>query len=578
MKRSFATRLACVLVLLLTAGRAVASSVAPTLLYEGRLLNTLGAPVTSAVVFRFSFWKSADWGAGDASAGSINTGAGNYGQWQETQTITPNADGLFRVDLGAVNALPQLDASVQKYLQVEVKNDGAPDTSFVLLDPTGDAGADADDRKLVNSMAYAQNAQSLDGHVVGTASGNVLILGADGRISPAQMGTGTTSQNFTINTGDTAGDTTLTFGTSLGDETITYSAGNDWFAFSDDVRIEGDADVAGNVDAGGDVQAQGNVIINGDNDAADAVLTFGNDLGAQSLVYSSTNDRFEFSTDVHIAGNLTVEGTINGVDVTALGAEGALKVTDDGGLNIAISEGTYRLGGELTHFVAVTGVAMHANAINYVFFGSGGLTVQNDTFPTDEAFIPLARVTTNGSDITSIDDWRVAQSDDRESDDVVKITPEYDKSSYQGDGADNVGRLSLSQDNINKRNYYQWTTTEATLQDYDIFVHYQLPKDFVGWDDTGTPAFSVQYRSTSASTADNELSITVYDTNGAPVSLVGGGTHLASTSWTSADLGFADGSTWTAGNEIMIKLTVSAKNSQQMHLGSIQLHYRKLQP
>ena len=125
------------------------------------------------------------------------------------QTITPSSNGIISAQLGNGTALPTLDANVHKYLQVEVKSVGQPDTSYTLLDPTSDSGADDNDRKAMASVAYAQNAESVGSRTIGSASGNILILGPNGRITDERMGTGTTSQTFTINSGDVAGDTSL---------------------------------------------------------------------------------------------------------------------------------------------------------------------------------------------------------------------------------------------------------------------------------------------------------------------------------------------------------------------------------
>lgn len=474
---------AILLTLLLMASAAHAATVPDTLSYEGRLLHSAGDPVTTAIVLRFSFWKSADWTSGDASGGTLNTAATNYGGWYETQSLTPNANGNFQVQMGSSTALPTLDFTQHKYLQVEVKNAGDPDTPYVLLDPTGDDGADAVDRKTIAAVAYAKNAEIVGGRALGTASGNVLVIGSGGKISTAQMGNGTTAQTFTINADNASGDATLTFGNALLPATLKYSQQNSRFEFSDDVLVRGNLTVGsgGTITASGSIATEGGLTINKDNAATDATLTFGSSVGTKTLKYSASSQQFEFNNTVSVTGDLTVTGRINGVDIT------------------------------------------------------------------------------------------------QEHDVLAVLTPEFDKAVYKGDGADNVGQLTTTQDNATLRNHYLWTSSRPTLQDYDVLVRFLLPQDFVRWNaDGGNKPLEFTYRSTTASASDNALDVSVYDTNGAAVSLSGGATGLASASWATKQIDFTGAPAWTAGQEVLLKFHVSAKNANQMHLGSVELRYTAL--
>ncbi len=486
-----------------------ASTVPDTLFYEGRMLDSAGSPLTSAFILRFSLWKSADWVAGDVSAGAVNTGAANYGGWFEVQTVTPNSNGVFHAELGSSTALPTMDFSQHKYLQVEAKAVGEPDTSYTLLDPTSDGGADTNDRKTIGSVPYAKNAESVGNRTIGTASGNLVLLGPGGKVKASQAGSGTTAQNFRINT---------------------------------------------------------------DNADADAILTFGSSLGAKTLQYSSSRRQFEFNDNVSIAGDLTVSGRINGVSLSAIGSS-PLSVTSSGGLSVSITSGNYRIGNAMVTYAGSNTVAVLPSVTNYIFFGSGGLTVRTASFPADESFIPLAAVVTSATNVTGVTDKRVLQTDTRQHDTVKILTPEFEKAIYKGDGSNNVGILSLSQDASTKQSYYLWTSSRSTLQDYDVFVHVLLPADFVGWK---SGSLRLTYRSLSASAAENALDLSVYDTSGAVVSVSGTATGLASTSWATTTINFVGSPTWTAGQEFVLKFHLSAKNASEIHLGSLELHSTEL--
>jgi hypothetical protein len=294
----------------------------------------------------------------------------------------------------------------------------------------------------------------------------------------------------------------------------------------------------------------------------------------KQLTYDGTNGRFNFSDDVRIDGNLTVTGLINGVDVTALSPaqNTQLRVSSGAGLTVNVAGGGYRLNGSTTSYNGITGVSVQNNATNYVFFGSGGLAVSTIGFPSDESAIRVAQVVTSGGAITSVSDKRVLQTDDRERTIEEFFNAGFEGAVYQGDGITNIGQLSMSHDAANLRNFYLWTSSKTTLQDYDVILRVPLSSDFTGWVDN---PLRVAYRSTSANATDNRLDFTVFDTSGNAVTLSGSTTSLKSTTWATTQVEFASGATWTAGQEFVIKFKLSAKDAYQMHLGGFKLQYKE---
>jgi hypothetical protein len=494
---------------------AFAEQTVPALrVYKGRLLNAGGSPITTPHNVRFSYWKSADFVTTDLTGtGAINTSAPNFVLWQEVHTVTPDATGYFSLYLGSITQLPNLQnipasTLLSFFLQVEVKAAASLDTSYELLDVNSSNASI--DRSQVVSVPFARNADLLDLHDVGTGSGSIPVLGSGGTLWKAAIPGGTNGDFFTIDADDSAATSlALQFGTSL----------------------------------------------------------------AKTLAFDISTNRFVFNDSLEIQGDLTVSGLINGVDITNLqSATGALKVASGGGLHVRVSAGSYRLASTTVNFVGSGSVNVPANTTSYVFFGSGGLTVNVAGFPSDESYIPLAEVTTNAGSVTRVVDRRALQSDDREQQIVQTFNPEFEKASYQGDGADNVGQMTIGHDNISLKNFYLWTTTRPTLQDYDIILRVPLSEDFVRWQTTsGSYAMTIGYRSTSIDPLNNKLDIQVYDTNGVPVTVSGTSTSLTSASWTTAQLNFGGNPTWTPGQDFLIKLHLSAKDAFQMHVGGITL-------
>lgn len=482
--------------------------------YNGHLLDSSGNAVTTAVSIRFSYWKSADYQTGDVDgAGAINTGASNYAGWSEVHTVTPNANGYFSVRLGSGTALPtmsgfSLSDLVSLHLQVEVKPSASANTAYELLDPNSNA---AIDRSPVLSVPFALNSDLLDQRDTGTGSGNIAVLQTGGVYPTSVIPGGTNQPRF---------------------------------------------------------------VIDADSGTSSGALLFGGSL-SEYLRFNPTTDRFEFSDDLYIGGNLTVNGLINGVDITSLtggSSSGTLYVSSGGGLNVNVTGGTYRLDGRSTTFAGQTGVAVTANTTNYVFIGSGGLKVYTTGFPTDESYIGLATVTTNAGAVTNVDDVRATLSDDRTHTRKLVLHPEYPGASYVADGSENTGQMSIQKDGSTLYNYYQWTSTRTSLQDYQISARVTLPDDFIRW---GSGVY-VTYRSTTGDSNDNQVDIALYDTAGSAVTLVGSATDLASATWATTNLTFSGSPTWTPGQEIVFVFTVSAKNDNQIHLGDLELVFVQL--
>lgn len=498
---------------------AYAAQTVPTKhIYNGRLLNSAGTAITTARSIRFSYWKSADALSGDTTAtGAINVGASNYGGWQEVHTVTPNSLGYFSVTLGSGTALPvyaNLPASTLLSLFLQVDVKGSSETDTAYEMLDIDSNDSTVDRSGILSVPFASNADTIDEREVGTGSGSIAILGPNGEFAKDVIPGGTNSGSFVIDANNT--------------------------------------------------------------ETSEIALQFGATLG-KKLTYDILNSTFKFNANLQVQGNLTVTGLINGINVTQLqSSTGALKAWSGGGLNLNVAYGSYRLNGNITNYGGGQ-IALTGGATNYVFFGSGGLQKNMSAFPTDESFIPVAEVVTSNSGITSVVDRRALSGDNREQTKAQTFNPSYEKASYQGDGADNVGQLSVTHDNTNLLNFYDWTSTRTSLQDYDILLKVPVTDDFVRWKNTATVnPLTLTYRSTSASTSNNKLDIQVYDTSGIPVTLSGSATGLANTSWTTTQLEFSGSPTWTPGQDMLIRIKPYAKDNYQMHIGALKLMFVEL--
>jgi len=257
-------------------------------------------------------------------------------------------------------------------------------------------------------------------------------------------------------------------------------------------------------------------------------LQFGNTLG-RILSWDLINGYFNFNDNVNIEGDLTLTGTVDGIDVGDLGTtvndhlDGGAVKHDASEIDVEAGDGNYYSAGDLE------------TAIDDIDQAIAGIS----TGPTSKSII---------------------------------LNSQFEGASYIADGTDNIGRLYLDNDNTVQENYYEWTSTSSTLQDYDVVLQVGVPKTFTQWE-AMTP-WQFNYRSSSADSNITRADIYVYDTNGNPVTLTGSSTNLASTGWAQTSLNFSGTPTFTAGESFLIVIRMSAKDNETMNMGEIKLNYQ----
>jgi len=59
----------------------------------------------------------------------------------------------------------------------------------------------------------------------------------------------------------------------------------------------------------------------------------------------------------------------------------------------------------------------------------------------------------------------------------IVMSPEYGGAVLVADGTANVGSMTSDSD-TDSNNYYEWSSSEVTLNDYDVRVRFTLPSNF----------------------------------------------------------------------------------------------------
>jgi hypothetical protein len=176
----------------------------------------------------------------------------------------------------------------------------------------------------------------------------------------------------------------------------------------------------------------------------------------------------------------------------------------------------------------------------------------------------------------------------------ITLPAEYPGATFTGDSTNNQGSLASdfcsgsSRMAINPMvngtpstnpcaatqtfNYYQWTTTQATAQDYDIYVRYQMPSDY----DTGSLA-NLSIWGWGTTTATEQVTVALF--SDASTTTPCGTTTNAVTSaatWVQVSAASPLGScTINAGDIVTLRVHVQAGQNNFARSGPISFSYKK---
>ena len=128
----------------------------------------------------------------------------------------------------------------------------------------------------------------------------------------------------------------------------------------------------------------------------------------------------------------------------------------------------------------------------------------------------------------------------------------------------------------NSMNYYEWNSSEVSLNDYDVRVRFTLPSDFDSWS-AGGITFNLATESTNS--ASNKIDFYVYEESSGSVD-GSSETQVSSVAgqWKSTTI---SGSGLTecvsAGDVCMLVIKMSSSNDNYVRVGDIEIGYdRKL--
>jgi len=159
----------------------------------------------------------------------------------------------------------------------------------------------------------------------------------------------------------------------------------------------------------------------------------------------------------------------------------------------------------------------------------------------------------------------------------IRLHAEYPSVVLTADGSNNLGTMTSGYSQTDRMNYYNWTTTQGTNQDYDIVVQVPLPADFASWN---TNPISI---STYSSDLTNGLiTLEARDSGGTQqcnfVNITPGqnGTPASTNTWVGPHSSACtlSAGTYTAGDYITLRIKLQAPNGGSTRVGNITLSYK----
>ncbi|MFN7160351.1 MAG: hypothetical protein ACK4NC_01945 [Candidatus Gracilibacteria bacterium] len=292
--------------------------------------------------------------------------------------------------------------------------------------------------------------------------------------------------------------------------------------------------------------------INQDNTAGDIILHFGTPVN-QSLKWDSVSNMFDLGSSLKVNGelnttnnvniggtNLTLDGQNTGTpnDVNIIANQGT---SPDGTLKYNAAAGRWEVSNAGGIFSALFDVSSPQALVNKAIDGSLN-TITN---------IPYSALSARTKSMA--------------------FSPEYPGVVVTKDGTANKGALNAERDTVNGKNYYEWTTTQSTLNDIDLQLQVELPQDFVSFQ--ATP-FTLEYKTETANSTDNKIDIALADSANMPI-LLTPSTFTSGTAdtWVTSNLSFAGAPVFAPGDRITITVKLSAMTQFHSAVGYLVLQY-----
>lgn len=288
----------------------------------------------------------------------------------------------------------------------------------------------------------------------------------------------------------------------------------------------------------------------------------------------------DFNTQVAVASTYTLISCYFTTDATSV-TNAQVRITQSSG-------------SATTFYVDALTVTLNSNTASNVQVGGGNKGGPSTLFTLDRSSSPpiasnndaylgsLYYDTTSGRiQCYEADGWGACGA---APDNIVNLNPEYAGAVLNGSGigtmtADFCSDDTALQINVSlcetgqAKNFYKWTSPQATEQRYSIYVTYQLPATFNGFSNDDT----VQLIARTDSTSNAAVTYEMYKSTGSAVTLCGTGETTVVTSanvWQSVGINGNEATSCSfnsssAGNFVIFKINMKAKSNANAYVSTL---------
>jgi hypothetical protein len=159
---------------------------------------------------------------------------------------------------------------------------------------------------------------------------------------------------------------------------------------------------------------------------------------------------------------------------------------------------------------------------------------------------------------------------------TITLSAEYPGAILSSDGSDNIGSMTSDSESYTKSsmNYYEWNSSETSLQDYDVRVRFTLPDDFLSW---GTNAMVFNYVTEAAAATNNKFSIYLFgETSAAADAYIVDEYSNTAATWETGTIPNTDMDHCTEpGDTCVILLRMYSANDSYTRVGDIDITYNR---
>lgn len=150
----------------------------------------------------------------------------------------------------------------------------------------------------------------------------------------------------------------------------------------------------------------------------------------------------------------------------------------------------------------------------------------------------------------------------------VTLVPEFPGAVISPDGSSNTGSMTSDFDGTNLHNYYGWTSSQGTLNDYDLVVRTAIPSEYTG----GFGTFNIWAYGGSNSTANNNIQVTVKDASGTACASSASVLPATAATWTQQAVTLS-GCTFAANDIVTISIKLSSLSNNAVRVGEMSYQY-----